>query len=110
MIDKQEPDKVREYYDSFLASEPGKYSSIAEFTARYTPILRFLAMKGGGLKILDVGCGTGAAAEKLKAFGFVCGVDVSPESIKRAKERLDEALVGTAENIDCPDGSFDAVV
>jgi ubiquinone/menaquinone biosynthesis C-methylase UbiE len=104
--------KVGDYYDSFLASEPGKYSSLAEFNARYNPILLFLAEHSGtnNLTMLDVGCGTGSAAGKLKLFGRVCGVDVSPKSIELAKKVLDEAKVGSAENIDYPDSTFDVVV
>lgn len=102
-------DKVREYYDSFLASEPGKYSSLAEFSARYGPIESFFKDKKD-LKILDVGCGTGMAAERLRKFGKVHGIDISPKSIEMAKERLDSAVVGIAEDIKYPDGTFDAVV
>ena len=32
---QEEIKKVQEYYDAFLASEPGKYSSLEEFKSRY---------------------------------------------------------------------------
>lgn len=101
---------VEDYYDSFLASEPGKYSSLAEFNARYEPILSFLSRTKRGIKILDIGCGTGKAAERLKIFGTVCGVDISPNSITQAAKVLDEAKIGTAEGTTYSDKSFDVVV
>jgi len=107
---QQDIEKVSKYYDSFLASEPGKYSSLAEFTARYEPIISFLENKRGELKVLDIGCGTGMASEKLKRFGKVYGIDISPKSIEQAAQRLDEAKVGIAEDIAYPNEVFDAVV
>ncbi len=102
---------VQDYYDTFLASEPGKYSSLAEFNARYGPVLFFFrGTKRHDLEILDVGCGTGMAAEKLKEFGRIYGVDISPESIKQAKERLNNAYVGPAENLPLLNDGFDVVV
>ncbi len=103
--------KIQEYYDTFLASEPGKHSSLDEFNARYNPILSFFdETRKHDLKILDVGCGTGVAAEKLMKFGTVCGIDVSPESIRLATDILDEAYVSTAEELPFMSGTFDVVV
>ena len=110
MYDPVEAQKVKEYYDLFLASEPGKYSSLDEFKARYEPVMAFLSKLPVGMMILDVGCGTGMAAERLKKFGKVYGVDISPESIKQAKNRLDDARVCLAEEIAFPSGTFDVVV
>jgi len=107
----KEADEIREYYDTFLASEPGKYSSLAEFNARYEPVLSFFRETGEWeLKILDVGCGTGMTAVKLKEFGTVCGVDISPKSIKQARSRLDKAYACPAEELPFQDGVFDVVV
>ena len=33
--------EVQEYYDAFLASEHGQYSSLEEFKSRYEPVLKF---------------------------------------------------------------------
>jgi hypothetical protein len=38
---QEEIKKVQEYYDAFLASEPGKYSSLEDFKSRYGPVLKF---------------------------------------------------------------------
>lgn len=40
----------------------------------------------GELQILDFGCGRGWLSNALSAFGKVTGVDLSPESVKRAQE------------------------
>lgn len=51
---------------------------------------------GRGLKVLDVGCGSGmhGAALKAKLGHEVYGVDNSPVSIAKARERIDGAEVG----------------
>ncbi|MFC1915613.1 class I SAM-dependent methyltransferase [Chloroflexota bacterium] len=113
MDNKRDIKRVQEYYDSFLASEPGKHSSLAEFRARFDPIMSYLANIGRPhLKILDVGCGTGMAAEKLRKFGDVYGVDLSPKSIKELKEnrRCDDACVSMAEKLPFKSNIFDVVV
>jgi len=108
---QQGVEKVREYYDVFLASEPGKYSSLEEFNARYEPVLSFIKkMDKRGVKILDIGCGTGMAAERLKDFGAVYGVDISPKSIEQARDRLDEAYVSLAEKLPFQNEIFDVIV
>jgi len=46
-----------------------------------------------GLKILDVGCGTGILCEPLARLGAdVVGIDASPEMINFAKQRQETAL------------------
>ena len=109
---QEEIKKVQEYYDAFLASEPGKYSSLEEFKSRYGPVLSYLENIGHPSKILDVGCGTGIASEELKRFGVVYGVDISPKSIKEAMEysRCDKCYVGIAEELPFEDSMFDVVV
>ena len=104
--------RVAEYYDDFLASEPGKYSSFEEFEARYSPVLSYLKLATHPSKILDVGCGTGIAAEKLRVYGEVYGLDISPKSIDEAKRysRCDKCYVGIAEELPFSNNLFDVVV
>jgi len=79
--------------------------------------LRVLEMfdKDGG-KVLDVGCGPGVMAEDmLKRNNEFWGVDVSTEMIRQGEERFgrnDQVhfSTGTAENLDFPDNTFDAVM
>lgn len=102
--------EIQEYYDTFLASEPGKWSPLEEFKARYEPVLSFLQkISKHNTKILDVGCGTGMAAEMLRSFGQVYGIDVSPRSIMKARSRLDRVCVSLGEELPFKDEAFDVV-
>jgi SAM-dependent methyltransferase len=65
---------------------------------------------------LDLACGTGAVAERAAARGAtVTGIDLAPALIETATERAAERgleidyRVGDCENLDVPDGAFDAV-
>ncbi len=74
-----------------------------------------------GEDILDVGCGAGldliVARHKTGENAKVCGVDLTPEMIERAKQNLERMGIGDIElhRIDSellpyPDNSFDAVL
>ena len=105
--------QIQEYYDDFLASEPGKHSPLAEFEARYNPILSYLqTVSRKGQRILDIGCGTGMATEKLTEFGDVYGVDLSPKSIKDLKDnnRCLDAVVSMGETPPFGSATFDIIV
>lgn len=70
--------------------------------------------------ILDVGCGTGInlleAARVLGPSRKLVGVDISPGMIKVARQKARTAgvvaafMVGDAEALELPDGSFDLVI
>jgi SAM-dependent methyltransferase len=67
--------------------------------------------RGGGKRILDIGCSKG---EKLKQFhirGFeVYGIDVSETAITEAQQRVSgDFRVGTFEEADYPPGLFDFI-
>ncbi len=62
------------------------------------------------IKILDVGCGTGANLELLSEFGEAEGVDVSTEALSFCRERgLTGVKQGAAESLPYADNSFDLV-
>jgi len=74
-----------------------------------------------GATVLDVGCGTGAsaipAAAAVGPTGRVVGIDLADRLLERARDKaLQQSLSnvefrqGDMENLDYPDGSFDAVV
>jgi SAM-dependent methyltransferase len=68
------------------------------------------ALGGNALKILDVGCGTGANLEMLSQFGEAEGVDVSSEALSFCRERgLTNVKQGAAEALPYEPNSFDLV-
>ena len=71
---------------------------------------------GPNQRLLDLACGTGAVAERAAALGAsVTGIDLAPALIETARERAAERgldidyRVGDCEQLDVPDGAFDAV-
>jgi len=71
-----------------------------------------------GRRVLEVGCGRGVGMEILLSLGaaHVTGFDLDPRMVSLAQKRVARygnrarVLVGDAEAIDAPGGSFDAVV
>lgn len=64
-------------------------------------------------RVLDLGAGTGKLTELVAARGLaVVAIDPAPNMLAKLRARLPavDARVGTAEHIDVPDSSIDAVV
>jgi SAM-dependent methyltransferase len=59
------------------------------------------------LRILDVGCGTGANLEMLSQFGNAEGVDVSDDALEFCRRKGLTVQKGLAETLPYDDGSFD---
>ena len=59
------------------------------------------------LKILDVGCGTGANLEMLSQFGEAEGVDVSDDALEFCRRKGLRAQKGLAETLPFADEKFD---
>ena len=64
----------------------------------------------GHKKILSVGCGPAIIERGLQENGFnITGLDVSKEAIEGAPDSI-RTVIGSAENMDFPDSSFDASI
>jgi demethylmenaquinone methyltransferase/2-methoxy-6-polyprenyl-1,4-benzoquinol methylase/phosphoethanolamine N-methyltransferase len=73
-----------------------------------------------GMRILDVGCGTGSltieAKQKMEGEGTVVGIDPSSNMINLAQQKAEKEgveidfQVGVIEKIDFPDDKFDLVL
>ncbi len=79
-------------------------------------LLSWLPQDLSGRRILDAGCGTGMLAiEVARRGGDVVGIDVSPQLIEIAKERLPEDVKGkislhAGDMLDAGFGDFDHIV
>jgi ubiquinone/menaquinone biosynthesis C-methylase UbiE len=74
---------------------------------------RYLPERGDGLRLLDVGCGTGHHMASLRERGFeVVGVDGSEEMIAHARANNPGAKLKVADvdSLPFPDSSFDLVL
>lgn len=72
-------------------------------------LLKKYLPKKKSLKILDAGCGPGAALVYLSQFGDVIGVDVSDEALKFARKR-GKVIKGDISELPFKDKTFDVVV
>ena len=59
------------------------------------------------IRILDIGCGTGANLEMLSQFGEAEGVDVSDDALEFCRQKGLNAQKGLAERLPFDDGTFD---
>ena len=66
-----------------------------------------LGGRGGSLRILDVGCGTGANIEMLSTYGEAEGVDVSDDALEFCRRKGLKVQKGLAETLPYEDESFD---
>ena len=66
-----------------------------------------LSKPAGELRILDVGCGTGANLEMLSQFGWAEGVDVSDDALEFCRRKGLTVQKGLAETLPYADDTFD---
>ena len=66
-----------------------------------------ITITGDELRILDVGCGTGANLEMLSAYGHAEGVDVSDDALAFCEKKGLKAQKGLAESLPFADETFD---
>ncbi len=109
-------------YDAFNEYEREMWSShrAASYDQGLTPLTSYTANAlldavnaRRGVALLDVGTGPGLVAERAAIRGCsVSGIDISPQMLDIARERVPDAEFreGSAEALPFADASFDAVV
>jgi ubiquinone/menaquinone biosynthesis C-methylase UbiE len=107
----RQADQFAERYRSSAASA---YRSCFAYSRRRLEhrLTRLLPDRADGLRLLDVGCGTGHHMAWLGARGFeVSGVDGSPEMLKHARVLNPKADIqlSDVDHLPFPDATFDYV-
>lgn len=111
---------MREYWDSvaeYYASSQ-HFSSTESLRALWSLLLARMFPPAEPLRIIDVGCGSGAVSLSLAELGHqVVGLDISPEMLRICQASAEArgltdftAVVGEAENPPADIGPADAVV
>lgn len=79
------------------------------FVARRKIVLSLLDghLRGGGLQILDAGCGGGATLESLRRYGHPRGMEPSEEAVAYNRQKGREVVRGYIEEMPFADGAFD---
>jgi SAM-dependent methyltransferase len=93
---------------------PRDWADLAEPSNRplFAEVLGRLSV-GEGTRLLDIGCGSGYAAAMASALGAtVTGIDITPELIEIARERVADGdfRVGTMDALPYQDNRFDVAV
>lgn len=105
-------ERFENYYNK-LNDKPFSASFIYTRRRLDDTLFRLIPERGDGLRLLDLGCGTGHYMTMLAQRGFeVVGVDGADEMLAKARANNPEAevLQGDVENIPLPDASFDYVI
>jgi SAM-dependent methyltransferase len=92
-------DRVEEKHWWFV----GRRAILESFMRSITEKLR---TPHSALRILDVGCGTGANLEMLSQFGSAEGVDVSDDALEFCRSKGLTVQKGLAEQLPYPDETF----
>lgn len=82
----------------------GRRAILESFLKQICPLL---ATRHSSLRILDVGCGTGANIEMLSQYGEAEGVDVSDDALEFCRLKGLKAQKGLAETLPYADESFE---
>ena len=107
--------KAAEFVSHYQALREDPYSDGFSYgRMRLDSVLRnYLPENGDGLRLLDVGCGTGHHLSDLRARGYeIAGIDASPEMLEHARSNNPGADIRLAdvEQLPFADASFDFVL
>jgi SAM-dependent methyltransferase len=109
-----DPEAVRAFeHARWERAAPAFAASFATATGQFVEALLDAAAVHAGTRVLDVACGSGAAAAEAAARGAIAtGVDFSPAmlAVARTAHPAIAFLLGDAEALPCSDVAFDAVV
>ena len=108
---------VRANFDA----SPADYDAFEEATGLFSFLARELVSSAGlgfGMKVVDVGCGTGLSTaiirEVVGSGSYLAGIDLSPGMLEQARRRVPGArfIEGDAESLESlfPAGSQDALL
>lgn len=97
-------------YKNIYKNEDSHFFYVANHNIILTQVKRFLKVSRSKSKILDAGCGTGLLAKKLKVFGNVQAIDISPEAVKFSKKRGINVKLASVNEIPFRANEFDLVV
>ncbi|NEN82953.1 class I SAM-dependent methyltransferase [Paenibacillus elgii] len=94
-------------FSAFFSNEDlwdnGSRSLLLKYFAKF-------AVRDGGRRVLDVGCGPGIGTKRLNEMGFLAtGIDISPAMVESAKARQVEAYLSDCDPIPEEDETFDYV-
>ena len=108
------PSDVRTSYDSAAAAYAEHlFDELDEKPIDRHILERFAESLSGGRLVADLGCGPGHVAKYLRERGVnVVGVDLSPEMVRSASERVPgiEFRTGDMRKLDFPDASLAGIV
>ena len=77
---------------------------------RLETVLSLLGDRGSRVRLLDVGCSSGAFLRVARELGLEAeGVEISPEAAEAARQAGFRVHTGLLENAGYPDASFDAI-
>lgn len=100
LIEYKEMEKIENNHAWFVA----KRNFVKTVLEKYN-------LLGKNLRVLDIGCGTGAIMEFFKKAGFKAfGVDMSEVALDYCRQKGLEVALGTAEQTNQADESFDLAV
>ena len=102
---------LKKVYDD-LAEYWGKDDTLHDWGSQDLKEFSKLVKTSGGMRVLDLGCGSGVQSMMLAAEGLkVVGLDLSSKMIKEAQRRVPSAnfVVGDMTAMGFKNGSFDGV-